>query len=77
MINVDFDAHTESLIDSIPVIEIATAVHQEIVIPAVDSTTTPPKRQQYHKDVAFTTSRCLIGKDDLGVSVPAFKTGNG
>jgi hypothetical protein len=26
------------------------------------------KRQQYHKDVGFTSGHCLIGKDDLGVS---------
>jgi hypothetical protein len=73
VINVNFDAHTESLIDSIPLVEIATAVHQDTVIPPVDATTTQPKRQQYHKDVGFTTGRCLIGKDDLGVSVPALK----
>ena len=73
VINIHFDALTEGLIDSIPLVEIATAVHQETVIHPVATPKNKIKRQQYHKDVGFTTGRCLIGKDDLGVSVPALK----
>jgi hypothetical protein len=37
------------------------------------------KCQQYHKDIAgtpYTTGQCLIGKDNLGVSVPVAKPSN-
>jgi hypothetical protein len=43
VINVNFDALTESLIDSIPLVEIATAVHQETVIPPVVTTKKKPQ----------------------------------
>ena len=31
------------------------------------------KRQQYHIDVGYTTSQCLLGKDDLGIYAPIIK----
>jgi hypothetical protein len=73
VINVKFDGLTESLIDSIPLVEIATSVHKDTVLSPPDTTKKKPKRQQFHKDVGFTTGRCVIGKDELGVSVPALK----
>jgi hypothetical protein len=79
VINVGFDEETQGVIFSIPWISIAQTLYKEIIVPdmTVDMTAedlpVPPKRQQYFKDVGYTTGRCAILKDELGVSFPVKK----
>jgi hypothetical protein len=80
VINVGFDLATEGIISSIPWKSIANTLYKETILPGVIAETSetivpvpPPKRQQYHKDVGFTSGRSVTGKDELGVILPVVK----
>jgi hypothetical protein len=72
IINVGFDDSTRQLLSSIPLKAIAGQLHRKTVLKAPPSNPSSGtlRRQQYHKDVGFTMGKCLIGKDELGVSLP-------
>jgi hypothetical protein len=84
VMNVGFDLVTEGILSSIPWKSIANTLYAETVLPGVIAETSetiesesmepvpppPPKRQQYHKDVGFTSGRSVTGKDELGVNLP-------
>jgi hypothetical protein len=77
VMNVGFDLATEGIISSISWKSIANTLYEETILPGVIAETSetivpvpPPKQQQYHKDVGFTSGRSVTGKDELGVNLP-------
>ena len=77
VINRGFDETSQGIISSIPWKSIRNTLYKETVVPSATEETKDPapviKRQQYFKDVGYTTGRCVILKDELGVSFPAVK----
>jgi hypothetical protein len=85
VINVGFDDATKSILTTIPWRNIVSTIHRETMCPLEVTAATssrknsavkpklPPKRQQYHRDVGYTTGRCLLAKDELGISLPVVK----
>jgi hypothetical protein len=85
VINVGFDRASKTIISTITWKSIATTLFNETIRPAEIASTeisselanrkSKPtlKRQQYHKDVGYTSGQCLIGRDELGISFPAVK----
>ncbi len=77
VINVGFDERTQQIISSIPWKSIAKTLYKDTIVPAVTEETVDPipvpKRQQFHKDVGYTSGKCVIAKDELGVNLPILK----
>ncbi len=71
VINVEFYDTMLATIDSIPFLETSESLHMETVVsvPKTKSINVLPC-QQYTKDVGHTTGKCLIEKDNLGLSLP-------
>jgi hypothetical protein len=81
LINVGYDRTTKNVMLSVPWKKIASLVHKNTVAPikkkkkahVSKKAAGTLKCQKFHKDVEYTTGQCLIGKDNLGVSVPLSK----
>jgi hypothetical protein len=70
---------------SIPWKQIASLVHKNKVVTPIEiqkkkkkapvsrKVASTLKCQQYHKDIGYTTGQCLIGKNNLGVSISVLK----